>query len=476
MANDDNSSFMGRSALNTVLMVGFAVPGLKLAQEGLQTTAQSKFIARWLGRAGGAAGVGAAIGLFGMDLFEYFNPPQQDPGDSFVTQADVQAELDDLKADLIDALWKARIDDICAELPALNQGFHDLVDSLQKLKVNGEYFSLVATDDLLENTVADIYSYFDHHNPNGLLTVLRGFRNALEIASSDSGKINALQLLERQTRTIGLYALIGSLSVAYLKAAVMWKWGRELLLSCQYDQYQKDTDFWNDQDATYQDTHPFEDLLDSYDEVVANPLYKPPTWEEWKSQPGCPWQLLLDEVQSLLDYCVVTAPATGGKPARSGLYTKMLKNNLDDMEKHAADGDDFPSSTAGIWKQHMKDAFRYGATRVNWLETLQTEYGLEAVSEQDIDNFGKVIALWQATAASVRFTTYTAGPNEMPFDIAKHFYNEVGYAWALLQANPTVALENQFYVPEGSVLKIFDKDALAALVPNRLADLEPPNG
>jgi hypothetical protein len=477
VANDDNSSYMGRSALNTAMMVGFAVPGLNVAEAELERVGQgplspaelNQLLRAKLFRWGGAAvGVAASIGMFGMDLFDYFNPAQRTAGDMEVTQADLQAALDDLKSDLIDALWKARIDDISDELPALNQGFHDLVDSLKKLEINADRFTLIASDDHLENLVSDIYNYFNVHDPDGLLTVLRGFRNALQLTSSDASKITSLQLLEHQTRTIGLYSLVGSLSVAYLKAAVMWKWGRELLLSYQYLQYQADVDFWNDPvDASgqpltdYQDNHPFEDLLEKYDEIVANPLYKSPEWDDWKSQPGCPWQLLLDEVQSLLDYCE-TVPAAGANPAQDGLYTRMAKS-LDEMEKHAADGDVTLVPNQGIKIAQMKQAFLAGATRANWIETLETEYGLGPVSEEDIDNFGQAIGLWRATAASVNYKTYTAKKNEMLFDIAKSQYQDVTFASQLWSANPEVKLENTFYVPEGAVLKIFTKQALVDL-------------
>ena len=466
MAKDDNSSYMGRSALNTAMMVGFAVPGLKAAQATAAMTEMQQMRAKWLGRAGSAVGVAAAIGMFGMDLFQYFNPAQVDAGDMQVTQADLQAALDDLKADLINALWKARIDDISDELPALNQGFHDLVDNLKKLAINGDSFTLTASDDLLEDLVSDIYSYFNVHDPNGVLTVLRGFRNALQLTSTDASKITSLQLLQHQTKTIGLYSLVGSLSVAYLKAAVMWKWGRELLLFYQHVQYQADVDFWNDQDAAYQDAHPFEDLLEKYDEIVANPLYKSPEWDDWKSQPGCPWQLLLDEVQSLLDYSE-TVPAAGGKPAQEGLYTRMSKH-LDDMEKRATDGDVILTPGAGITVQQMKDAFLGGATRANWMETLETEYGLSSVTEEDIDNFGRAIGLWKATAASVKYKTYTTVNSlEDLGNIAQKFYpsNVTDYAAQLINdTNPGAADKvptwgNQYgYIVRGAgvVLRIYD--------------------
>jgi hypothetical protein len=140
-----------------------------------------------------------------------------------------------------------------------------------------------------------------------------------------------------------------------------------------------------------------------------------------------------------------------------------MAKSLDEMEKYAADGDVALVPNQGIKIAQMKQAFLAGATRANWIETLETEYGLGPVSEEEIDNFGQAIGLWRATAASVNYKMYTAKKNEMLIDIAKSQYQGVTFASQLWSANPEVKLENTFYVPEGAVLKIFTKQALVDL-------------
>ena len=441
---DSYGQYFGRAGLNTTMMVAFAVPGLKTAQSNPA-----------LRKAGGVAGVAAAAGLFMMDLFDYLSPGSTPAGDQPVTSADLQTALDDLKAGVVNAMWKAGIDQITDQLVALNQSFQDTLTAMQELPMDDDSYKLIDINDSLEDFISETYKYFDTQHPAKLLTRLRAFRNAIQMDSYNDGSVNALQLLEHQTRTIGLYTLLGSLTASYLKAAVIWKWGRELLLAWQYGEYQKAKDLWTDQDAAYQAAHPLSDLTAQYDKTVSSPYYLPPDWEHWIGQPGSPRQLLIDEVQDLLDYCV-------GKPAQDGLYIRMAKQ-LDEMEKHAVDGD-AALNPGAVTGGDLHTAVEQGAIRAGWLEVLGTKYGLAEVGEDDITQFGEAIDAWRATAASVNFRTYTVTKGKGTFvDLAKIGYKDGNFASALSIANPGVSLENNRYVPVGTILKIFTKEALVEL-------------
>src|SRR5262245_47140630 len=106
-------------------------------------------------------------------------------------------------------------------------------------------------------------------------------------------------LAYHRTRTVGLYVLIASLTVAYLKFAVAWGWGKQLLINRQYDQYQNALNYWNSQIAAYQAAHPLSDLKDMYPWVAL--VFPVQDWQAWiSSEDGQARTILLNEVDDIL--------------------------------------------------------------------------------------------------------------------------------------------------------------------------------
>jgi hypothetical protein len=108
MANAYDYPRLTRTGLNSLMMVAFAIPGLKLAQKD-----------PWVGKIGRGAGVGGAVAVFLFDLFEILSPQSPGDVDPPVTPLALQHALDQLKADVIDAMWRGRMDQIADRLPEL---------------------------------------------------------------------------------------------------------------------------------------------------------------------------------------------------------------------------------------------------------------------------------------------------------------------------------------------------------------------
>jgi hypothetical protein len=438
---DNSTEALVTSGLNAVTMVTFAIPG------------------------GAPVGIALSAGTF---LFEIFFPPVQPPAHP-VTFSELRAALDSLKTELIDAIWQGKADDINDRVLALFQGFTEVSDAMKKLQVDGKAYVPSATNDTIRYFTAHTYEYFNLQDPNGALTKLRSFRNVLEGHSLNDTELTQTQLAEHKTRTIGLYGLIGCLTTSYLNAAVIWKWGRELLVAYQYQQYQAALAQWKDDNGKDPTAMDRREIARKYPGVSTNPHYKPPAWNDWIKQANCPVPRLIGEVQLMVDYCV-------GTDANPGLYTTM-NNTLDELEKHAADGDVALVPNQGITIAQMKLAFLAGAARCNWLSYEDALYGLERVAENDIDLFGQAIQVWQTTAAGVSFTTYTVhswektlgdvvsslppwGPRGMP----PGYYATYIYAWnkeITYSAQSLASGDELKYEPApGSTLKLFDPRVL----------------
>lgn len=421
------------SALNTMMMVSFTVPG------------------------GAPIGVASAVGLFFLDVLS----PQArlSPAQKPVTQPQLQAAVNQLTADILDGIWKADVDKITSELLAFYTDFDDNWGFMKMMKVDGQRYVLDLTDNTTAGWEASIQKEFsDLDGPTSVLHNLRVFRNTLTLSSLNDPKLTPLQVGEHRTRTIGLYALVGSLAVAYLKAAVAWTWGNELLVAWQYQQYQNAVSYWRQQNAAYQAAHPFSNIANQYPGVNLAPNYSPPDWNKYLNDAGCPVPLLLREVQTMLDYCVTIPPTDDGQPAQPGLYTLMM-NHWDAFEQKMTSYDVPLTPNAGISKQQMASAVEQGAVRAAEWERTRSQYAVGSVSEQDIAHFGKAIAAWRAAAASVSFTIYVVQPGDTLASIAKAKNHD---ATKIYDTNRD-QLSDPTVLPVGTVLKIYQLDAIPYL-------------
>jgi hypothetical protein len=452
------------TGLNTMAMVAFAIPG------------------------GGAAGVELLVlatlfsALFGQE-------PSSDPA---VTRSELKAAVDAVKAEIIDAIFKGVADDITDQVLALQQGFLDVYHSMSRLKMDGERYMLSATNETILNFIWNTNAYFNltlAQKDNGILFRLEKCRSFLELGSLDSSvKLTQDQIDEHRNRTINLYGVVGSLTVAYLKSAVAWQWGRQLLVAWQYEQYKAAMENWDpltgDPDQDPAKLYPGVDAPPVPGVAYTNPFtavdssgkpsYKPPTWETWNQTVNCPAQLLIQKVNALLDYCV-TDPAQSPPPAQDGVYTELLKN-LNDLEAKVAGGE--PQVTAGDLPRtdQMVTALENGALAAGWVAVIGQ------VSEEDTEQFGSLIAMWKAAKASVTFTMYTTSQAtetlESIADLKYKGEDKVAFGQLLYDANPGIKFVGQPSTPnptaadwelvpitKGTTIKIFPKEVFPDLNP-----------
>ncbi len=423
------------SGLNTAMMVSFAVPG------------------------GAPVGMTLAVGLFVFDLLEdALNPPP--PPAPPLTQAELQSSLDALKADVIDAIWKGQADTVVDDLMSLNKGFTDVWSAMGKLQVDGQRYVPMVPDKTTQQWIKNTDAYFDLDATTGVLTRLRAYRHHLTSSSLNDPSLTPLQVAQHRTSSLGIYCLIGSLEAAYLKAAVAWDWGFELLEAWQYQQYQKAVAHWKNQNAAYQAAHPLSALAAQFPGVNLDPTYTPPTWDAWNNEPGCPAPMLKSSVAEMLAYCVTNPAAPAGTPP--GLYTQM-KAHWDDFEAQMAAFDVAPPAGAAIPAADMQKAVSQGQLRAKAWDNVVYTYALADVTEDVITQFGQALDLWRATSAAVRFRTQTVVAGDTLASLAKAAYGDPSLASSIFDQNRDQLSDATAPLVAGTVLKIYDQDALADL-------------
>jgi len=442
---------LGDSAFSTAMMVAFAIPG------------------------GAPAGAAIALFQFLFDLIFPPPPPPPAPPPPQLTQAELAAALAELKSDIIDAIWQSNADHVTSRILALNQGFHEVWANMKKLQMDGQRYTVMAPDDTTRDWIASTKLYFNVDAANGVLTEVRGYRNDIQNSSLNDGSLTPTQLAEHRTRTTGLYCLVSSLAISYLKAAVVWQWGLELLEAWQYQEYQKKVDHWNQQNAAYQAKNPLSALQAQYPGLNLNPGYAPPEWNKWVNGPGCPVPTLIQEVQGLLDYCVLIPDPNGG-PGRPGLYAEM-RAHWDEYEtlvmSHPGAFELYPRpwhtdtrvinppgrmasypDYTGVPPQ--REAIIEGQKLASAAEILLEKYGLTHVTEKDINQFNDTIGAWRSAAASVNFTVHTVATGDTLLGLA---YQDQTLADRLLALNQP-PLTGPGALAVGTQLKIYAKEAL----------------
>lgn len=450
-----NAKQLGDSALSTAMMVAFTVPTV-----------------------GPFLGAAIAVGQFLFDLTSP-PPPAPPPAPPALNHAELTAALNEIKADIIDAIWKNDEDNITGKLLALNKGFQEVWADMQKLQMDGQRFTVMASDDTPQQWIKDTTAYFDVDAQDGVLTKLRNYRNKLESSSLNDPSVTPTQLGERRTRSTGLYCLISSLTISYLKAAFIWKWGLELLEAWQYQEYQKQVDVWNTHNAAYQAKNPLSGIQAQYPGVNLSPGYAPPDWNKWLNKSGCPVPKLIQEVQDLLDYCVLVPDANGG-PGTPGLYTEM-RSHWDEYEKlvlsHPGAFEQYmrpyhmeetvvrpagmlPSYPDYYFYTRLQEAIREGQKLASKSATLLEKYALTQVIEKDITQFHDNIEAWRSAAASVNFALYSATATDTLASLAQTHYQDPLLATRLFALN-SPPLTDANTLPAGTNLKIYVKDALA---------------
>jgi len=408
-----------------------------------------------------------------MGFIEVMFPKHSDPvKDPAATPRDVEEALNGMAQNVINAIWQKRAADVKTSINALTSEFYnewsgltgvpDPKTGVLKGGVHIDTTQFIMADakgqPLDSQTVSDYYSYFNFFEPAGALTLLRQYRNTLQISSLNDQSLTSVQVADHQTQNIGLYGLIGSLTAAYLHASVAWIWGRELLKAWQYSEFQKALEDWNTQGQPY----PYSQLLQKFPGVNDNPYYQPVDWNSFIDLPGSPVHLLINEVQDMLDFCV-TVPGQNGQPDQPGLYTSMV-----------ADWDLFDTTIAGydvtfkasVTKADMIAMVEQGTDRSGKWHTLDAQYTrLANVTEDNLSLFGQVIDQWRAMAATVRFKVYVTVAGDTLETVCDTFYGDRKYLYDLVWANKKAWWNRSFPkkpwpLDAGMILKIFEVDAL----------------
>ena len=405
------------SGLNTLMMIAFAVP----------------------------EGAPFGIALAGLTfLFDAIFPPLPLPNPP-VTTSQLREALNGLKEELIDAIWNSGADKINYQVLAFKKGLDDTLSMIGKVQMDGERYILSETNDTIGDFVANTYSYFDTEDTDGLLNTLKTMRNTLELRSlnddDDSVKLH-------RAKTLGLYGLIGTLIVSYLKAAASWKWGRELLAAWQYRQYQAEVAQWKADNGTAPAGDDLAGITAKYPGVSIDPHFKPLDLNGWMRQPLCPGPLLAKEVQEMLKYWVNTP----------GLYTEW-SNGLNDSENRATDGD-AGLNPGAVTQADLQKSVDQGAHRAGWLAVLGTKYMQTEAGEDDLASFKNAIEAWRSTASPYDFTQYTVRKDDTLRSIGTKLVPAVA-AQILHDTNPGISYTNpgvavQILAPvPGTILRIY---------------------
>lgn len=425
------------SALNTIMMVSFAIPG------------------------GAPVGILAAIAMF---VGNFIPDPDSKPSPPPVTDDELKTALNDVKMVLINGLWNAEADTVTNQILAFNTGIANNWVWLKKLQFDTKTYVIEVTNPTIKGWVDSLDSdlVVDTSKATNTLLILRGYRNTMENSSLNDPNSSPLAVAEHRTAHTAVYSLIGSLSATYLKIAVTWQWGKMLLMNEQYAQWKQALADWESSDpadqAAYPKTQLLSDLKSKYTQLgkFGYDSYVPKDWNAWLEDAGCPQGIFISEVQSLVDYCI-EKPAQNGNPAQDGLYT-TLRKHWDDFDAQISK--DVPlTPNAGITKAQMQSAISLGQTRMVLWDTIQTKYALYGVVEDDIVEFGQTIDNWRAAAASVNYKLHTVAAGDTLTTIAQHEYNDPSLAAKIFAFNQP-PLTDANVLPLGAILKIFAKDAI----------------
>jgi hypothetical protein len=416
---------------------------------------------------GGAPfGIATLLGSFFVGLFYPDTKPEPQPPP--LTAAELTAALNSLKAGIIDAGWLKEVDDITNNLPGINQGLQDvwagmLARNLDKQKL----VMLNANGNEDPQFMTDTDNYFDLESAEavgGTLTLLRDYRNILTMSSLNDPNLTASMVLAKRTQHTGVYILVCSITITYLKAALAWSWGSQLLKSCQSAAYQKALADYHDgvnKNSSYAKTHKLPVPAD-YPGVNTDPNYHP-TWNDWVTaqKPFCASTMLIREVKAILAECV-TIPADGETPAQDGFYTTM-RTNWDDFERQISAFDVTVDAGQDPSTDQMATAIDQGIQRIIVWQNLLQKYCFDGVTEDDITGFEKAVDAWNSAAASANFTVYSVEDGDTLASIAKAKYGDASFADQIAGGNrdtlPSLTTTTS-PLPKGLVLNIYDREAL----------------
>lgn len=471
-----------------------------------------------------AAGRFGIIGQFVEGFLDLLFPPAEPPPPPPVmTKAEMTEALNNLEKEVAHQLWWQEIKQIKADVDAFNISLQDKWDflaglTLVKLKDDkgNEVGSLPVIDRMVDElTQKDLKVLDDYFYPTAQVDAaekLDTWRVQLEDMNFTDRQLTEQELATRKRVTAQFYVLVGSMQASYYQASVAWCWGQELLLNSQVACYNKDLRAWQDKvddKPGFLKKNPKEDLLDPYPELKANVAkdnrylpHKPVTWQSWRKPGLDPVKKLQDTIDTLLVYCLKGKAATDSTPAKPGAYTE-LRERWDALDAAVAgwygdtwlaltqeDEDELgelrtkrsAKSVGPLMAPHFAEwqllqAKRTLGNKPYWFELARAmaaapkrasdwsaavaKYYLADTVEEDVLTFGDAIDAWRTLRASVSFHYYTTKqPLESFTTVAQDQYNDSHLADAIAKHNPDVKVGLTAPLPEGTDLKIFEKDWL----------------
>jgi LysM repeat protein len=404
-----------------------------LTEMGLNTAMMCAFA---VGPEGAPIGAVLAIGSFFVGLLWPDSSQSVPPEDRPASTQQIDNDFANLKAEIEEILAKAKIAGdvgaVSGKTKTLNDNWRKILNV--KIDKTGYHFLQDPSD---TNFINGIDTYFQTGANGGLIDDTNGYLYDIQLSGLPD------------TKTFGIYTLIGSLRVAYLKYAVVWAWGKQVRYSLPYTEYLIARKAYNkacDADPTYADTNP---KPTPPDPSVSTQL---PEWQDWVKTTGCPVKELIDEVNSLVRTC------EGPK----GMYTTIAAHWADRLAQvnarvrnfttgsitlngvagwYVNDGATGVYTYAGDQPQHQELAEAWAdlmaGSQIAYLwNKLTDDYSLDGVKEDDIADFGKTIEQWKLTRDSVRFKTYTMKDGDTLVNIARAYYTPELLGYNILETNP----------------------------------------
>ncbi|HVT98976.1 MAG TPA: LysM peptidoglycan-binding domain-containing protein [Acidobacteriaceae bacterium] len=235
-------------------------------------------------------------------------PTQMSP----VDDAYLSSALDDLKSEITDAMWLLQLKvhtDAVLHASSIYWGY---LKQFQQMTIDTDPESEDELDAYFRTAKSKEYPF----------DVLDNARLYITTDATVDKDLTPLQVAEHYTKTIGLYAVIGSAMIAYLKASVAWRRAKLMYPYLEYAKYQVALAKYEKLDPNHQ--HPAWKPADVPDPNPngKNPL---PDWHDWiqREESGVP--RLIETVNTLVGYAEGT-PATATAPATTGLQVDMAQH------------------------------------------------------------------------------------------------------------------------------------------------------
>lgn len=288
-----------------------------------------------------AAVIGVAQFIMDMVCPDVQSPTQFAP----VDDAYLSAALDDLKSEITDAIWLVQLKVHTDAVLHASTTFWGYLKQFQQMNIDTDPNSDDELDAYFRTAKSKEYPF----------DVLDNARLYITTDDAVDKDLTPLQKAEHYTKTIGLYALIASTMIAYLKTSVAWRRARLMYPYLQYAKYQDDLAKYEKRDPQHK--HP-EWGPKAVDDPNGNGNHPLAAWEDWieKEESGVP--RLMETVNTLIWYAD-GQPATAVAPATTGLQVEMAqhwKKTIDNIQARLGEVWVAPQLPRGMYDGASKDA------------------------------------------------------------------------------------------------------------------------